>query len=104
MREFWKNAPEGRERVNYWLADNCFGDYYTRGVLDFKQRELITFCFLYAQGGCEPQLVSHAQGNMRVGNDKALIYNIVSLCIPYVGYPRSLNALSAIDSAEKNMR
>lgn len=104
MREFWKNAPEGRERVNYWLADNCFGDYYTRGVLDFKQRELITFCFLYAQGGCEPQLVSHAQGNMRVGNDKALLYNIVSLCIPYVGYPRSLNALSSIDAAEKNMR
>lgn len=103
MRGFWKNAPEGRERINYWLADNCFGDYYTRGVLDIRQREMITFCFLYAFGGCESQLISHAAGNMRVGNDKKFLYDIVSFNVPYIGYPRSLNALSAIDAAEKNI-
>lgn len=26
--------------------------------------------FLAAQGGCEPQIVSHAAANMRIGNDK----------------------------------
>ena len=103
MREFWKNAPEDRAHVNYWLADNCFGDYYTRGALDYKQRELITFCYLYAQGGCEPQLVSHAMGNMKVGNSKELLVKVVSHCIPYIGYPRSLNALTALDTAAKNL-
>ena len=45
--------------INRWLAANCFGDYYTRKGLDLAQRELITFCFLMAQGGCEPQLIAH---------------------------------------------
>lgn len=103
MREFWKGAPEGRAHINYWLADNCFGDYYTRGALDNKQRELITFCYLYAQGGCEPQLISHAMGNIKAGNSRETLYAVVSLCIPYIGYPRSLNALSAIDAAVKNL-
>ena len=35
------------------LADNCFGDYYTRSGLGYRMREMITFCFLAAQGGCE---------------------------------------------------
>ena len=101
MREFWKNAPEGRAHVNYWLADNCFGDYYTRTGLDHKQREMITFCFLAGQGGCEPQLTSHAAGNMRIGNDKAFLIKIISQCLPYLGYPRSLNALRCVNEAAK---
>jgi 4-carboxymuconolactone decarboxylase len=47
---------------------------------------MITFCFLAAQGGCEPQLTSHAAGNMKVGNDKAFLIKIISQCLPYIGY------------------
>ena len=65
MKEAWKVG-----HINRWLAANCFGDYYTRGGLDLRQRELITFCFLAAQGGCEPQLTAHAKGNMNLGNDR----------------------------------
>ena len=46
MAEAWKTG-----HINRWLAANCFGDYYTRTGLDLAQRELITFCFLAAQGG-----------------------------------------------------
>lgn len=73
MREAWKGG-----HINRWLADNCFGDYYTRTGLDLKQREMITFCFLAAQGGCEPQLTSHAKGNMNLGNDQAFLMKVVS--------------------------
>lgn len=52
-----------------------------------------------AQGGCEPQLTSHAAGNMRIGNDKAFLIKIVSACLPFIGYPRSLNALSCVENA-----
>ncbi len=94
MKEAWKAG-----HINRWLAANCFGDYYTRHGLDLKQRELITFCFLMAQGGCEPQLTAHAKGNMNLGNDKDFLVRVVSQCLPYIGYPRSLNAISCVNKA-----
>ena len=94
MKEAWKNG-----HINRWLAANCFGDYYTRTGPSYAQREMITFCFLAAQGGCEPQLVSHAGGNMNVGNDKEFLIRVVSQCLPYIGYPRSLNAIACINKA-----
>lgn len=101
MRDFWKSGPEEGRHINYWLAANCFGDYYTRTGLDFQQREMITFCFLAAQGGCEPQLTSHAAANMRIGNDKTFLIKVISQCLPYIGYPRSLNALRCVNEAGK---
>ncbi len=94
MKEAWKAG-----HINRWLAANCFGDYYTRGGLDLKQRELITFCFLAAQGGCESQLTAHAKGNMNLGNDKEFLIRVVSQCLPYIGYPRSLNAVNCVNQA-----
>lgn len=32
-----------------------------------------------------------------VGNDKEKLYGIVEQCMPYIGYPRSLNAMNIID-------
>ncbi|MDE6107307.1 MAG: carboxymuconolactone decarboxylase family protein, partial [Oscillospiraceae bacterium] len=101
MRGFATAGAPGREHINRWLSGNCFGDYYTRTGLDYRQREMITFCFLAAQGGCEPQLTSHAAGNMRIGNDKAFLIKIISACLPFIGYPRSLNALRCVDEAAK---
>lgn len=94
MLEAWKAGT-----VNRWLAANCFGDYYTRTGLDLKARELITFCFLAAQGGCEPQLVAHSQGNMNLGNDKDFLLRVVLQILPYIGYPRSLNAITCVNKA-----
>ena len=101
MRDFWKSGPEESRHINLWLADNCFGDYYTRTGLNYAERELITFCFLSAQGGCEPQLTSHAAANMRIGNDKLFLIKIISHCLPFIGYPRSLNALRCVNEAAK---
>ena len=74
--------------------------YYTRTGLDLKQREMITFCFLYGQGDCVPQVMAHIQGNLNLGNDKAFLTNVVLQCVPYMGYPRSLNALACINKVE----
>ncbi len=94
MKEAWKAG-----HIQKWLAANCFGDYYTRKGLDLAQREMITFCFLSAQGGCEPQLTAHAKGNMNVGNNKEFLLKVVSQCLPYIGYPRSLNAIACVNKA-----
>ena len=99
MKKQQTDAPALRRNINRWLADNCFGDYYTRTGLTLAQREMITFCFLAAQGGCEPQLTAHAKGNMNLGNDKDFLIRVVSQCLPYIGYPRSLNAIVCVHKA-----
>jgi len=95
MKDYWKGG-----HINRWLAANCFGDYYTRTGLDLKQRELITFCFLAAQGGCESQLRAHVKGNLNLGNDKSLLIKVISQSVPYIGYPRSLNAFAIVNEIE----
>ena len=97
MLEAWKAG-----HINRWLAANCFGDYCTRTGLTLAQREMITFCFLAAQGGCEPQLTSHAKGNMNLGNDKEFLIRVISQCLPYIGYPRSLNAIACVNKAAES--
>lgn len=99
MKDAWKKG-----HINRWLAANCFGDYYTRTGLSYAQREMITFCFLAAQSGCEPQLTSHAGGNMKVGNDKDFLIRVVSQCLPYIGYPRSLNAIACVNKAAETQK
>lgn len=97
------DGPALRRNINRWLADNCFGDYYTRNGLNDQEREMITFCFILAQGGCENQLCGHTAGNLGVGNDKEKLYSIVEQCMPYIGYPRSLNAMNVIDEVSRAM-
>lgn len=96
-RESWLNGAESSRIINFWLADNCFGDYYTRKGLTDRQRELITFCFLASQGGCEPQLSSHVRANINVENSKEYLIAVVSQILPYIGYPRSLNAIRVVN-------
>ena len=99
MKGFQDSGPEETRHINKWLAGNCFGDYYTRKGLTLKEREMITFCYIAAQGGCEPQLIAHAKGNFNMGNDREFMIDVVSQCLPYIGYPRSLNAVTCIRKA-----
>ena len=69
----------------------------TRTGIDIKTRELLTFSMLLSLGGCEPQLKGHIQANVRVGNDKERLLSVVTQLIPYVGYPRSLNAIRCLN-------
>lgn len=40
-----------------------------------------------------------AAANMKIGNDKAFLIKVISQCLPYIGYPRSLNALRCVNNA-----
>ena len=88
---------ENQKHFNTFLEGFCFGDFYTRNGLDDKQRELITFVFIVSLGGCENQLRGHLQGNLNVGNDKDKLISTITIILPYIGFPRSLNALSIIN-------
>lgn len=90
-------APKDQLHIQDFLAANCFGDYYTRTGLDLKTRELLTFAMLAAMGGCEPQLAGHVVGNLAVGNDRAALVSTITQLLPFIGYPRTLNALRIVN-------
>lgn len=92
-------APENQKHMQDYLSANCFGDYVSRGGLDAKVRELLTFSMLLTLGGCESQLRSHIQGNLNVGNDKRTLLAVVTQLLPYAGYPRTLNAIACLNEA-----
>jgi len=95
--DMYEQSPEDQIHIQKYLSANCFGDYYTRTGLDLKMRELLTFSMLLSLGGCEPQLKGHVQGNFNIGNDKELLLSVVTQLLPYVGYPRALNAIRCIN-------
>jgi 4-carboxymuconolactone decarboxylase len=92
-----ENTPDNQKHIQHYLSAFCFGDIYTRGCLDLKVRELLTFCILSALGGCESQIKSHVHGNVNVGNDKNTLLEAITQCLPYIGFPRALNAISCIN-------
>ena len=99
ISQMHENAPENQKHIQNYLSAMCFGDFYTRSGLDLKMRELLTLCIISALGGCENQLRSHAGGNLSVGNDKDIMIEAVTQCMPYIGFPRTLNALGCINEA-----
>jgi len=92
-----QQAPKDQLHIQHFLAANCFGDYYTRNGIDLKMRELLTFAMLISLGGCEPQVKGHVTGNLNIGNDRTRLIDVVTQLLPYIGYPRTLNALRVID-------
>jgi 4-carboxymuconolactone decarboxylase len=99
--QMYQDSPADQLHIQHYLSANCFGDYYTRTGLDLKTRELLTFSIILSLGGCEPQLKGHVQGNLNVGNDKSILLATVTQLLPYVGYPRSLNAIRCINEVAK---
>ena len=60
-------------------------------------RELLTFSMLVALGGCDAQAKGHVAANLKVGNDRARLIDVLTQLLPFIGYPRTLNGLKAVD-------
>lgn len=95
-------SSEDMLHIQCFLSANCFGDHYTRTGIDIPTRELLTFSMLIALGGCEPQVKGHAEANLRVGNDRAKLIDVLTQLLPFIGYPRTLNGLRVLAEATSN--
>jgi 4-carboxymuconolactone decarboxylase len=93
----YAESPKDQLHIQRYLSANCFGDYLTRTGLDLKVRELLTLSMLASLGGCEPQLAGHVAANLAVGNDRCVLISTMTHLLPFIGYPRALNALRVID-------
>lgn len=95
------NAPKELKHIQKYLSEYCFGDFYTRNALDLKTRELLTMVMLATLGGCENQLRAHVGANLTVGNTRELLIETITQCQPYIGFPRTLNAINIINEITK---
>ena len=100
--KMYETSPENQLHIQKYLSANCFGDYITRTGLDIKTRELLTFSMLISMGGTESQVKGHISGNLNVGNDKETLLNVVTQLLPYIGYPRTLNAIKCLNEVIKD--
>lgn len=83
--------------INKYVSAWCFGDFYTRGAIDLKTRELLTMCILANMG--VDQLSSHVRGTNSVGYSQEEIIAAITQCMPYMGTPRTLSAMSVVNQA-----
>jgi 4-carboxymuconolactone decarboxylase len=93
----YASAPADEMHIQRYLSANCFGDHLTRTGLDLQIRELLTFAMLISLGGCEPQAKGHVAANLNVGNDRQTLLSVATQLLPFIGYPRTLNAIRVID-------
>jgi len=99
--QMYAAAAPDEAHFQRFLSANCFGDHYTRTGLDVRTRELLTFAMLISMGGCEPQARGHVAANLNVGNDRGVLLSVITQLLPFIGYPRTLNALAVINEVIK---
>jgi 4-carboxymuconolactone decarboxylase len=109
LREPWTAVQERLADVApdlaRFIAEWAFGDIYSREGLDLKRRELLTLACLTTLGGSEEEIRIHTSGALSNGLAPNEITEAVLHCLPYVGFPRVLTAMSAVrDTLERESR
>lgn len=78
------------------LQKFIFGEVFRTGDLDMKTREMIT-CITLTTMQTLPQLKAHAGAALNVGVTPVELREVVYLCAPFIGFPKTLNALTTIN-------
>lgn len=78
-----------------YLVEFAFGEIYAREG-DLKHREIVAISTLATMGGCDAQLETHVHGAFNVGLTESEIVEVVMTLIPYIGFPKALNAMSVV--------
>lgn len=78
-----------------YLVEFAFGEVYAREG-DLKQRELVAIASLATMGGCDAQLETHVHGAFNVGLTQSEVVEAVLTLIPYIGFPKALNAMAVL--------
>lgn len=73
-----------------------FGEVCYTGSLDNRMRELITVTVL-AVNQTLPQLKAHVGASLNVGAKPVEIREVIYQCAPFIGFPKTLNAIAAMN-------
>lgn len=76
-----------------YIAEFAFGDVYSTGdELDSKERELIILSSLVT-AGANMEIEVHTHAAVNVGVPPKKIIRMFLQCIPYVGFPKVIDAI-----------
>ena len=78
------------------LQNYIFGDVCYTGSLDNRMRELVTITVLAAVQAL-PQLKAHLGACLHVGCTPVELREAVYQCAPFLGFPRTLNAIAVLN-------
>ena len=100
MQELFHSHAAGEEGTDpefmQILQGYIFGDVCYTGSLDNRVRELITITTL-AVLSTLPQLKAHVQAGLNAGCTPVEIREAVYQCAPFIGFPKTLNAISTMN-------
>ncbi len=82
------------------LQKYIFGEVFEVGELDIKTRELLTVTTLTALQTL-PQLKAHINGALNAGNNPIEIREAIYQCAPFIGFPKTLNAIAVFNEVIK---
>ena len=87
------------------LQKYIFGEVFTVGELDNKTREMITVTSLAVQQTL-PQLKAHINAALNVGVTPVELREAIYQCAPFIGFPKTLNALEVLNQVfkERNIK
>lgn len=79
-----------------FITEFAFGDIYTLPTLSKRDKVLITLSSLISQGDTGAlQLHLHSAQNIGLTNEE--IKNVIMHCIPYVGFPKVIQAMQVFE-------
>lgn len=82
------------------LQKYIFGEVFTIGELDMKTREMITVVSLSSQQTL-PQLKAHINAALNVGVTPIELREAIYQCAPFIGFPKTLNAITVLNEVFK---
>ncbi|GAA4410105.1 hypothetical protein GCM10023168_29460 [Fodinibacter luteus] len=91
-----KGGPENDPELMRILRGFIFGDVFDTGVLADQTRELVTVTVLACLQTL-PQLTAHTGAALNVGVEPVAIREAVYQLAPFIGFPRTLNAVATIN-------
>lgn len=100
MQELFHSHAAGDEGTDgefmQILQGYIFGDVCYTGSLDNRKREMVTVTVLTVLSTL-PQLKAHVQASLNVGCTPVEIREVVYQCAAFIGFPKTLNAISAMN-------
>ena len=100
MQELFHSHAAGDEGTDgefmQILQGYIFGDVCYTGSLDNRMRELVTVTVLTTISAL-PQIKAHVQASLNAGCTPVEIREAVYQCAPFIGFPKTLNAISAMN-------
>lgn len=91
------SVPENQKHLAQFVATNAYADYFVRAGLSPQDRTLTIFVVLATIGGAEQQLKRYIKANITVGNTKQTLVDVLTVILPFIGYPRLLTALNLVN-------